>query len=286
MIDADGNFLLDTPYQEIRTLGVFDDRALSSSSPPAAGEQQRRTVDANRCHAAVDGRFWRGAPRSPLSRLHRRSPPSSSTRQPPHRATRQHAGVLRLPVRGGDLPHRAGRPLGRIWDSREDLPYDVAFDQQNRLIVATGDKGKIYRPRATPSGRCCWPARRPRRSPRSIATVAVASIRHGEPGKVSACRLIALRAAPTKVTCAMPRGVVVGRHQLAQRNGWQREDQKFHAYGNTETPDDMECVVCNVPRRARMIVSPESQAPAVAGCAVGAPATVPHSRLFDGLPAA
>jgi hypothetical protein len=32
-----------------------------------------------------------------------------------------------------------------LWDSRDDLPYDLAFDSEGRLVVATGDKGKIYR---------------------------------------------------------------------------------------------------------------------------------------------
>jgi hypothetical protein len=37
-----------------------------------------------------------------------------------------------------------------VWDAREDLPYDVAFDADGRLIVATGDKGKIYRLEGNP----------------------------------------------------------------------------------------------------------------------------------------
>ena len=32
-----------------------------------------------------------------------------------------------------------------IWESREDLPYDVAFEPGGALLVATGNKGKIYR---------------------------------------------------------------------------------------------------------------------------------------------
>jgi sugar lactone lactonase YvrE len=32
-----------------------------------------------------------------------------------------------------------------IWESREDLPYDVAFEPNGSLLVATGNKGKIYR---------------------------------------------------------------------------------------------------------------------------------------------
>ena len=32
-----------------------------------------------------------------------------------------------------------------IWESREDLPYDVAFEPSGSVLVATGNKGKIYR---------------------------------------------------------------------------------------------------------------------------------------------
>ncbi len=32
-----------------------------------------------------------------------------------------------------------------IWESREDMPYDVAFEPGGTLLVATGNKGKIYR---------------------------------------------------------------------------------------------------------------------------------------------
>src|SRR5690349_10048967 len=33
----------------------------------------------------------------------------------------------------------------QIWESREDTPYDIAFEPGGSLLVATGNKGKIYR---------------------------------------------------------------------------------------------------------------------------------------------
>jgi hypothetical protein len=33
----------------------------------------------------------------------------------------------------------------QVWDSREDVPYDVTFDAAGAPIVATGNKGKLYR---------------------------------------------------------------------------------------------------------------------------------------------
>ncbi len=33
----------------------------------------------------------------------------------------------------------------QVWDSREDVPYDLTFDASGAPIVATGNKGKLYR---------------------------------------------------------------------------------------------------------------------------------------------
>ena len=33
----------------------------------------------------------------------------------------------------------------QVWESREDVPYDVTFDQSGAPIIATGNKGKLYR---------------------------------------------------------------------------------------------------------------------------------------------
>jgi sugar lactone lactonase YvrE len=33
----------------------------------------------------------------------------------------------------------------QIWESREDTPYDIAFERDGNLLVATGNEGKIYR---------------------------------------------------------------------------------------------------------------------------------------------
>ena len=32
-----------------------------------------------------------------------------------------------------------------VWESREDSPYDIAFENDTSVLVATGNKGKIYR---------------------------------------------------------------------------------------------------------------------------------------------
>jgi len=33
----------------------------------------------------------------------------------------------------------------QVWESREDSPYDVAFDRNGAVIIGTGGKGKVYR---------------------------------------------------------------------------------------------------------------------------------------------
>jgi len=33
----------------------------------------------------------------------------------------------------------------QIWESREDMPYDIGFEADGGLLVATGNKGKVYR---------------------------------------------------------------------------------------------------------------------------------------------
>lgn len=58
----------------------------------------------------------------------------------------QPAPPLGLGATGGSEVYRIaanGAPR-RIWDSREDIVYALTFDQQGRLLVGTGNKGKIF----------------------------------------------------------------------------------------------------------------------------------------------
>ena len=38
----------------------------------------------------------------------------------------------------------------QLWESRDDSPYDLTFDASGSLIVATGNKGKMYRLQGEP----------------------------------------------------------------------------------------------------------------------------------------
>jgi hypothetical protein len=55
------------------------------------------------------------------------------------------------PAKGAVYRIAADGLWDQVWESREDLPYDLAFDADRRLIVATGDKGKIYRLEGNPA---------------------------------------------------------------------------------------------------------------------------------------
>ena len=33
----------------------------------------------------------------------------------------------------------------KLWESREDSPYDVVFDAQGKVVIGTGNRGKLYR---------------------------------------------------------------------------------------------------------------------------------------------
>ena len=139
-IDASGKpfVLLDSSYTEIRTIRV-----------DAAG---------NIYVAAVSGRAGAGGSTGAAP------PPEPSSTQMLTPSVSTEVTVVAIaesPVSPAQpapaSPSRSGPAAGAlfrilpdgawdlIWESREDLPYDVAFEPGGALLVATGNKGKIYR---------------------------------------------------------------------------------------------------------------------------------------------
>lgn len=51
----------------------------------------------------------------------------------------------RRSVKGAVFRIAADGLWDRLWESRDDLPYDVSLDAQNRLTIATGNRGKLFR---------------------------------------------------------------------------------------------------------------------------------------------
>ncbi len=242
-VDADGKgfVLLDTPYQEVRTL-KFDDKGVlfvaAANGRPNSGSAP---VHADRRLSAADRPARPPGDRSHRSRSPPRSPPSSSIRRAPARAastTRPTPGASK-----GAIYRIAPDGLwDQVWDSREDLPYDVAFDGDGRLIVATGDKGKIYRLEGDPiradAARACL---RVSRSPRSTATPRAAS--SSPPRTPARSRASSPERAPrgtyeSEVRDAQMVSSWGADHLARDRGAAAAKIEVSTRSGNTETPDD------------------------------------------------
>lgn len=148
-IDADGKgfMLLDTPFQEIRTLR-FDDKGVlyvaAVNGRPASSAAPSPTVEPVPSGTPV-------AERAPVASV------TVSTEITSVGGVETDAGAAsaqRNDTRGapkGAVYRIAPDGLwDQLWESREDAPYDLAFDAENRLIVGTGNKGKIYRLEGNP----------------------------------------------------------------------------------------------------------------------------------------
>jgi len=140
--DGKAFVLLDSPFQEIRSLR-FDDKGVLYA-------------------AAVSGRDGGGAPPAPRIDDRSSDSPGNEPRAPIATVTAEVTSISIVDVSSGGGTSASGRedrraPRGAIyritpdglwdqlWESRDDSPYDLVFDVQGRLIVGTGNKGKIYR---------------------------------------------------------------------------------------------------------------------------------------------
>jgi hypothetical protein len=148
-IDADGKgfMLLDTPFQEIRTLR-FDDKGVlyvaAVNGRPASSAAPSPSIE-----PVPSG--TPSAERAPVASV------TVSTEITSVGGVETDAGAA-----GAQRNESRGTPKGavyriapdglwdQLWESRDDAPYDLAFDAENRLIVGTGNKGKIYRLEGNP----------------------------------------------------------------------------------------------------------------------------------------
>jgi sugar lactone lactonase YvrE len=141
-IDAEGKafVLLDSPFQEIRTLR-FDDKGMLYV-------------------AALSGRASGGGVSPVISDDRADRPAAAEPRAPIPSVSVEVTSMSIVDVGGSSgLSAREDRraPKGavyrispdgvwdQLWESRDDAPYDLAFDQTGTLVVGTGSKGKIYR---------------------------------------------------------------------------------------------------------------------------------------------
>jgi hypothetical protein len=141
-VDPSGKpfMLLDSPFQEIRVLR-FDSKGMlyvgAQSGRPAGGAAPA-SDDRSPDQPA-------GGDRAPIASVSVSTEITSiavvdtSTSSAPSARDDQRAAkgaVFRITPDG---------IWDQLWDSRDDSPYDLTFDQAGALIVGTGSKGKIYR---------------------------------------------------------------------------------------------------------------------------------------------
>jgi hypothetical protein len=142
-----GFTLLDSPFQEIRALRLDDKGVLYV--------------------AAVNGRVTSGSAPSVPTDTSSSGGQGDSSRVPVASVSVSTEitaiGVVETPGAGGGSSRTDNRlakgaiyriaPDGlwdELWESKDDSPYDVAFDADGHLIIGTGSKGKIYRLEGNP----------------------------------------------------------------------------------------------------------------------------------------
>ncbi|MGE3512661.1 MAG: hypothetical protein AB7N65_27675, partial [Vicinamibacterales bacterium] len=143
-VDQQGKafLLLDTPFEEVRSLR-FDDKGMlyvaavngrTGSAPPPRADSGATPAPATESAAAPVPVVSVSTEITAVAVVDTGAGATTST-SPPDRRTLKGA-VFRIASDG---------LWDKLWDSRDDLPYDVAFDAQGRLVVATGHQGKLYR---------------------------------------------------------------------------------------------------------------------------------------------
>ncbi|MBP7571207.1 MAG: SMP-30/gluconolactonase/LRE family protein [Acidobacteria bacterium] len=132
-----GFVLLDSPYREVRSLRLREDGSIYA--------------------AAVAGSEPAAAPAGEAAI----TPPQPARSAPVPTVTTEVTSITVIDV-GAPETSKPARVTPRvakgavyrigpdgvwdvIWESQEDTPYDVAFEDKNAVLIATGAKGKIYR---------------------------------------------------------------------------------------------------------------------------------------------
>jgi hypothetical protein len=237
-IDAEGKafVLLDSPFQEIRALR-FDDKGTLYV-------------------AALNGRAGSsggGAPVLTDAGGDRPAAPEARAPIPSVSVEVTSMSIVDVGASGGASTREDRRqPKGAIyrispdgvwdqlWESRDDSPYDLTFDQNGALIVGTGSKGKLYRLEGDPL-RPTLLARGPAQQVTAFHKDASGRLYYAtaNPGKVF--RLSSDRA-PRGTYESEPRDAqMVSTWGAISWHGTTPADGRIELYtrsGNTETPDD------------------------------------------------
>jgi hypothetical protein len=237
-VDPEGKafVLLDSPFQEIRTLR-FDDKGTLYV-------------------AAISGRGGPGGSAISTSESLDRPTPEP-VRPPVPSVSAEITSMSIVDVGGGAGSSGSTRedrrsPKGavyriapdgvwdQLWESRDDSPYDLTFDQNGALIIGTGNQGKLYRLEGSPL--------RPTLLARAAAQQVTAFYKN------SAGRLYYATANPGKLFRLSPERAPRGTYESEARDAqmvstwgsisWRgtipagNRIELFTRTGNTETPDD------------------------------------------------
>ena len=140
--DGKGFVLLDTTFQEIRGLH-FDDKGMLfvTAMNGRTGSSFGPIVP-----PVLDQQITGGAGRAPVPTVTVSAEITSiaildTTESNTTTASRDN----RNSIKGAVYRIAPDGVWDQVWDSREDVPYDVTFDATGAPILATGNKGKLYR---------------------------------------------------------------------------------------------------------------------------------------------
>ena len=156
-----GFVVLDSPYAEIRALRLARDGALYAV---AVGSSPARTQPPAATSAS--------APASaPVPRVTTSTTVTAviGAAPPPARAAPAPAAASAGPTRGAVYRVQPDGLWDTVWESQQDTPYDVALDAGGRLIIGTGNRGRIYAVSDDPP-RVALLARAPAEQVTSLAT--------------------------------------------------------------------------------------------------------------------
>lgn len=132
-----GFVLLDSPYREVRSLRLRKDGSIFAAavagSEPSAGAGGETTITPPQAKSAPVPTVT-----TEVTSITILDVGAAETDKPAPRVTPRVAkgAVYRIAPDGvWDI----------VWESQEDTPYDVAFEDTNAVLIATGSKGKVYR---------------------------------------------------------------------------------------------------------------------------------------------
>jgi sugar lactone lactonase YvrE len=141
-IDAEGKafVLLDSPFQEIKALR-FDDKGMlfaaaqSGRAPSGAAPATPDLSTPAAGNAGVTPVVTVSAEITSIAVVDVTPAATTATPARPDRGSLK-GGVYRIAPDG---------VWDQLWQSNDESPYDIAFDRDGALLIATGAKGKMYR---------------------------------------------------------------------------------------------------------------------------------------------